>query len=94
MFSLSAIANILFVALSGASLANLYDDCLQEGMIFAKFGAFIKDKFWLKPLGGCLICTNVWVTLLVGIIYFLSPVLFFAISIVGISNSILKFIIK
>ena len=71
--------NILFVAFSGASLANLYDDCLQDGMIFNKLGAFLqleirlnqkrkvkklKVPFWKMPIGGCIICTNVWITVL------------------------------
>ena len=36
--------NILFVAFFGQSLANLYDDCLQDGMILISWGAFYNLK--------------------------------------------------
>lgn len=94
MLSLYVIANILFIAFVGASVANFYDDCLQEGMIFSFIGKFVKDKFWLKPLGGCIICTNVWITFLMSILYLFFPVIFIVFAVLGISNTCLKFIIK
>lgn len=96
MLSLYVIANILFIGFASASLANLYDDCLQEGMLFERFGKWLKtgNTFVKKPLGGCLICTNVWVTVLVALVYITVPMLFMLLALIGISNTILKFIIK
>lgn len=96
MLSLYAIANILFIGFSSASLANLYDDCLQPGMIFQNIGVWVNfnKSFWKKPLGGCIICTNVWVTILMSLAYIFTPFLFIALAIIGISNTCLKFIIK
>lgn len=92
--SWSVIVEILFISFVGASLANLFDDCIQEGMIFQRWGEIVKDNFWLKPLGGCIICTTPWITLIVSGIYFTSPFLFYPIALIAISNTALKFIIK
>lgn len=85
---------IIFIAFVGASLTNLFDDTIQEGMIFQFWGRIVRDNFWLKPLGGCIICTCPWITLIVSGIYMISPFLFFPIALIAISNTILKFIIR
>lgn len=85
---------IIFIAFVGASLTNLFDDTIQEGMIFQFWGYVVRDNFWLKPFGGCIICTCPWITLIVSGIYMISPFLFFPIALIAISNTILKFIIR
>ena len=93
---LTVFVNILFVAFSGASLANFFDDCLQDGMIFCKYGNFINTnkRWYFKPLGGCIICTNFWITILLVALFIFSFKAFIFFSVVGISNTFLKFIIK
>lgn len=49
---------------------------------------------WKKPIGNCMICTNVWCGFLMLILFMNVPVLFNILSIIGISNTALKFIIK
>lgn len=94
------VISILFAAFTAASFSNFFDDCLQDGMIFEKWGKFIEGKFWLKPLGGCMICTNTWVNIIASIaiaIYAGITILEFlllAVTLVSISNTFLKFIIK
>lgn len=92
--SWSVIVEIFFIAFVGGSLTNLFDDTIQEGMIFEKWGKVVEGNFWLKPLGGCLICTCPWITLIVSGLYMISPCLFFPIALIGIANTFLKFIIK
>ena len=88
----------LLIAFGAASLSNLIDDSIAPEMIFGKYGNWIRSKGFIgKPFGGCLICTNVWVSLIV-YLAFLQPCSVnewaFAALFVGISNSILKFIIR
>lgn len=90
----SVIVEIFFVAFVGASLTNLFDDSIQPGMLLEKWGKIVEGNFWLKPLGGCIICTTPWVTLIISGIYMLSPFVFYPIALVAISNTILKFIIR
>lgn len=87
------IANLLLISFVGASLSNFFDDCLQDGMIFEKYGNLIRGKYLLKPLGGCVICTNFWITAIVYISYFNSLDIYIIASIV-ISNTFLRFIMK
>lgn len=89
-----SVVDILFIAAAGASLANLFDDCLGEGMIFERYGQFIKDKFWFKPLGGCIICTNVWIAFSLFLLFPLCPLVFNVLAVIGISNTVLRFIVK
>ena len=88
---------LILTIIGSASFSNLLDDMFMDGMIFAKYGKWVKDgSFWKKPLGGCLICMNVWIT---GLCYLASfndiglkvVTIFF---VLGISNTVLKFIIK
>lgn len=88
------IAKILFLALGSASLTNLFDDCIQKGMIFSKWGDLIRDKSWGKPLGGCMICTNVWMTILISILYLTVQPLALVLITLGVSNTALKFILR
>lgn len=94
MMSLSVV-DLVMIVIGAPSFANLFDDCLGEGMIFEFWGKIVKGKFWMKPLGGCVICTNVWITIaftVLILIEFNLPVL--ALSILGVSNTVLRFILK
>jgi len=96
MLSWNVYVSIIFVAFSSASFANFFDDCLQDGMIFQSYGKWLKnnESFWKKPIGGCIVCTTTWITFLMIILFIYLPYLFALLSIIGISNTILKFIIK
>lgn len=96
--TLDYIILLVFFAFGSASLSNLIDDCIAPEMIFGKYGNWIRSKGFIgKPFGGCLICTNVWVSLIV-YLAFLHPCSInewaFSVLFVGISNTILKFIIR
>lgn len=55
---------VIYAALC-AAFADFLDDCLKPNMIFEKWGNFVEGKFWLKPFGGCIQCTNVWINIIV-----------------------------
>jgi len=70
---------------------------IENGIILFQDAEFIEplnEKFLKKPIGGCIICTNVWITILLIILYYVLYPLFIILSIIGISNTFLKFIIK
>lgn len=86
--------DVLFVGFISACFTNFFDDMIQDGMILEKYGKFIDNKPIFKPLGGCLICTNVWVAVLMILLFNFVPILFNILAIFGIANTALKFIIK
>lgn len=86
--------DVLFIGFISACFTNFFDDIIQEGMILEKYGKFIDNKPIFKPLGGCLICTNVWVAVLMLFLFNFLPILFNILAIFGIANTALKFIIK
>lgn len=90
------VVNVLLIAFAGASLSNFIDDSLADGMILGRYGNYIRDKnkWWLKPLGLCMRCTNVWVTLFLIICFLFSFKIFFMLSIIGISNTFLNYVNK
>jgi hypothetical protein len=114
MLTLNVIANILFIAIASASIANLYDDCLQDDMLFSALGKILQNEIrhniaiekqeiegekvpvpkWKMPIGGCIICTNVWITILMFLLFAFCPLAFLILAVIGISNTALKFIIK
>ena len=53
----------------------------------------IKEKFWKKPIGLCMICTNVYITIFMLIAYKFILILFLIFAIIGVSNTFLKKII-
>ena len=59
---------LIIYAFICATFTDFIDDCLKEGMIFEKWGKIVDGNFWLKPLGGCLVCTNVWINI---VLYFI-----------------------
>jgi hypothetical protein len=131
MENLNVFVEIILVALAGASLTNFFDDCIQDGMIFGRYGNWlrkeenrnkeiefhnnlivndidnglrnmedvkefiepIKENFWKKPIGGCMICTNVYITIFMLIMYKFILILFVIFAIIGVSNTFLKKII-
>ena len=56
-------ASIILIALSGVLFAMMFDKFCDLGMIFERWGMYLRanEKFWLKPLGKCIDCTNIWV---------------------------------
>ena len=48
-----------------ACFSAFLDYCMLEGEIFGKYRELVeKMGYWGKPLGGCMICTNVWLCVL------------------------------
>ncbi len=87
----------LIVSLVGAGASFFLDFCFREGNIFAGWIRFLNRYFYenkknpfrflYKPLGGCLYCSNVWVSLGFFFLYWaiqgisflwLVPILFFS----------------
>lgn len=71
------IALILFVIASigvgflATSIVVSLQVAMTEGMILEKYGIFVKDKFYLKPFGGCGHCTVFWMGVLLATPFFL-----------------------
>lgn len=90
MEAIVSLVSFAFVGLTAALITDFLFDCLQDGMIFSKWGKFVEDKFWMKPLGGCLICTNFWISAILVFIYFNIPTLVCILFIFGLSNYLIK----
>ena len=87
---------ILFIALVSACFTDFLDDCMSTGMIFAKYGEWVRSKeHWIfKPLGGCIQCFGVWLTLFMILLYYKVSILFIIFGIIGLSNKILKWLVS
>lgn len=55
----------IIYALSIAGLSQLFNACLEEGMIFNWYKKLLLKlpKWTSKPLGLCLTCNTVWITI-------------------------------
>lgn len=71
--ALTLFADVALVALSGAVVTFAFVRTIGEGMLFERWGAFVEDKYWLKPFGGCGYCTSFWITALMLVIYHICP---------------------
>ena len=73
--------NIISFALIGVSFGmftSFIDDCFYPDMIFERYGRWVASLgWWGKPIGGCPLCFNFWVTT----VFFLS---FFGLDFLGI----------
>ena len=87
------IEEILILAVTAAAISNMLDDFMSPDMIFDRYGNWVRSLgWWGKPLGGCLVCMNVWVAV---VLYFLPPCIALdAISFIAYSHLIIKFIIR
>ena len=68
-------ADILLVALSSALLGVMLDLCMDEGMIFERWGNWCRNggKWYHKILGGCIYCTQVYISVITITLYLLIP---------------------
>ena len=85
---------LLYIALSAVFLANFWDDCLDEGMIFEKLGKAIKDKWWGDPLGGCIICTTFWIFVLMFFLNAHYAHIWYFLAGVGLSHFVLRLLMN
>lgn len=82
---------ILGIAISSALFADFLDDCMSDGMIFQRYGRWVRGLgFWGKPLGGCLQCFQFWISCIMIALYFYLQPLFFTFAVFGISNKFVK----
>ncbi len=88
--------DILLIAIGSAALSDALDDWQQPDMIFARYRRYILRFGWYsKPLGTCVICMNVWVTLTILTLYYAGfSNLCFGLVGLGLSNLFLKLILK
>lgn len=52
-----------FAAFVNACLSYFLDFCFEDGNIFRGYYLRllkIEGSFWFKPLGGCVVCSNIW----------------------------------
>jgi len=82
----NAFVEILLVAVVSPFLTFFLDDCMSPGMIFHKWFVFVQGKYWLKPLGGCMKCTNFWITIIMYVLFQFNPLIFGIFALIGISN--------
>ena len=85
------------IGLSGVLLALTFDDFMAEGMIFNFWGKHLdahEDNFWLKPLGGCIVCTTVWAVIVMGVFYLWVHPLWMALMAIGLGNFLLTLYLK
>ena len=90
---LNLIVLVSFLALCCAGFTVFWYEIIQETMIFERVGAFLKDKWYGKPLGICPTCTNVWVCIGVysGVYGFYSVYSFMGVVLfIGLSNTFLR----
>jgi len=52
-------------------------------------GNIINSRWFYKPLGGCMKCMNVWISLLCLLIYLVFPILIPILLVIFISNAII-----
>ena len=69
MEKIVSLANVDLILVLVPFLSFMLYDFMQQGMIFEKYGEWINTLpvFIGKPLGVCLKCFHVWVTILVAI---------------------------
>lgn len=74
-------------------ITYLFATLIAEDHILEKLGAWLNEKredkliWWRKPLGGCLICFNIWLTL---ISFFIPIDILAPIAFIGISNYLIQ----
>lgn len=61
---LSAFVEIAIIGIIGYLQTYMIILAKSPGMLLERWGEYIKGKSWAKPLGGCMMCTSFWVTLL------------------------------
>jgi hypothetical protein len=89
--SLNVFVEILAIAISSAFFTDFLDDCMSEGMIFEKYGRWVRGLgWWGKPIGGCIQCFQFWISVLMIVLYFCLQPLFFAFAVFGLGNKIIK----
>ncbi len=88
--SLIAFVDILLVGLVAPLVTYFFDDIIQKGMIFEFWGNYLtKNPKWiLKPLGGCMKCTNVWIAIFMLFFYYFIPSIFIILGVVSLANFI------
>lgn len=89
--------DLILICLSSVMLGDFYQDCLDDGMIFGKFGLWLElkgDKWWSSPLGGCQICNTTWTFFLMFPLFIFTPMVWMVLTGMGMSNFILKILFK
>ena len=89
-------ADILQIALSGVLFTIMIDKFIMEDMIFSFWGKFLDshDKWYLKPLWGCVDCTNIWLIAVMFVLYLCLPMVWMIVFCISLGNIFLDFILK
>lgn len=96
---MTPIAYLIFVSVSGVLFADMIDDFLQPGMIFSFWGRVLEknsnfEKWYFKPLWGCLKCTNIWILMLSIVCFFYAPVVLNCVFVLSLGNWMYKILDK
>ena len=95
--------DIALIALSGVSFAWMIDQFTDEGMIFSFWGRFlhVQKKYaegglswYLKPLWGCLVCTNIWMIALMMVLFYFAHGVWAVVFAFSLGNLFLDLILK
>lgn len=87
----------IYIGLSGALVAWMLNDWYKEGMIFSIWGKFIKkneDKVWAQPLGACMFCHAIWITIAMAVIYISFPIGWQALTMLGVCHIFICIFVK
>jgi ABC-type spermidine/putrescine transport system permease subunit II len=91
---MTAIVEIFLIAFFSPMVTYMLDYFTEPDEIFGFYKVWLKKyslKWWSKPLGLCPTCANIWVTLILGVIYFtLSKPFIIGLFGLGLSNFMLK----
>lgn len=59
------------IAVVLAAFSVTFEFTLRPGQIFGQYGDWLETKkeWWTKPIGGCMICTNIWLNFMAMVVY-------------------------
>lgn len=70
----SQVLVVLFFACINSMLSLFLDYCIEEGNIFDFYSKWLDKElgssWFYKPLGGCVICANVWIAFVTFVVVF------------------------
>ena len=61
----------ILIAIFMACFSVTLEFALRKGQIFGGYGDWLEfqDEWWTKPIGGCMVCTNLWANIILMVVY-------------------------
>lgn len=62
------------IAVAVAAFSVTLEFTLRPEQIFGGYGDWLEyqKEWWTKPIGGCMVCTNIWIMFVVMVVYCLT----------------------